>query len=1334
MHATEAPPPPANSPVPRPGGWRRLAHAAKRLLLYCFALALVLSVVLVLSWQAIQQSVLRQSCADLPQLTHGVASCRDVGGHLPGVLTIGEVLIQLPQQRISLREITIRPHLSWLLARRLSASFLTVDTVDIHQLVHTGRPMQLPPRMLLPFGIDVDTVSIRSLRYHSPVNDLRFSQGVFHHVRLDPRLWQTDDFRFQTQQFQISGRAHLVPLQPYATTGHYRVLGAYRGQMLDLTMDGSGDLGGLIETGGHGQLGAAAIVVNAGIFATHRQLFPHVDIAASQLSLRDWLPKAPDVLLQGELHALSDAQGFHGVVSASNLRPGPLNKQRLPARQGRADWQWQVGAARRLVLQNMHVQFDNAAHIDGELSWDGGLQIKAGASAVNLAAWYPRLQTTHLSGPLSVQTTNYRDYAVEAALSEGHDRLAVQGNINRQGAEATRLEFARGDSKVNGSGKIEFGEQRHFELAAELHNANPALFAQLPAGRLNGKVHALGSLRPLLDLAIDTSLVNSQWLGSALSLDGRGHFRQPDQIKIDALHFSLGQLSGSANGSLGAEEERMNISATLSGAQSWLPGLSSHAQIDGQLQGRWRQPIFTGQLRADDLSYQQWAVHALQINISSTAALSNWLNAGGDFRQQLPPLTASVSAKSLAYQQREVDDLQFNYVADGDGKSHITLATGTILGAPLALTRVSMDFAGALGDNQITLAASQAREQLQTRWQGALDLKNLSWHGSLEQLTGSGALAVSLDQAVPVAWTPTTLDIGATHLHAGLMAADISNIHIDREHWSSSGQLEHIDIRQLLALLGKPAPETTLALSAAWTLNFHDSLNGDIKIFREGGQWIDDDNLDALRLQGGQLLINVADNHLTGDLQVRSRSAGNINGKFSTTLSIVDGRPGILGSTPINGSLTLDAPSLSWLGLWMAVPGYEINGQANGHVEITGSIADPHLQGALQGRNISFAAAASGIKWHNGSVDAQIENQQLVVTQVSWSGESGSVSGKGLLSLHENNPDVFVELNADKLQIFDRPDQKLILSGKGRASLQNQRLALDADLRVDRGLITLRSANSATLDDDVKLPASKRSKPVEGKHIGLYINASLNLGDNFQVKNRSFNAQATGLLRLNSTPQTTPALNGNIVITQGSLNAYGQNLKVRADTSSLNFVGPFDNPGLNIYAYKYNENQPTDPKTGNKLDVGVHISGNAQRPVVNLISDPVGLSDSQKLSWLLFGQDISAESTTRQNSVLGAAAAALASSLGDGSSQSLPQMIGLDQVSVERPTDTTDLSQGLVRLGKQLAPNLYLSFGKGYNGAADDVLINYIINKKWSIELRGSRNSSVDMFYTIPFD
>jgi translocation and assembly module TamB len=197
-----------------------------------------------------------------------------------------------------------------------------------------------------------------------------------------------------------------------------------------------------------------------------------------------------------------------------------------------------------------------------------------------------------------------------------------------------------------------------------------------------------------------------------------------------------------------------------------------------------------------------------------------------------------------------------------------------------------------------------------------------------------------------------------------------------------------------------------------------------------------------------------------------------------------------------------------------------------------------------------------------------------------------------------------------------------------------------------------------------------------------------------------------------------PEAYGQIHLVNGEYQAYGQNLII--DQGTLNFIGPIENPALNIRAIR-----PHLTRT-----VGVQITGTANAPVVQLVSDPP-LSDSDALSWLVLGHGLSAATEGDASILVGVASSLFGRGEAAKIQGILASKLGLEEIDVK----SGDTLEGTVlSLGKRLSSRLYVYYEQSIATVSNIVRLRYDLTPRWSIETSAGDESAIDVFYNMTFD
>ncbi|MDO9054136.1 MAG: translocation/assembly module TamB domain-containing protein, partial [Gallionella sp.] len=234
----------------------------------------------------------------------------------------------------------------------------------------------------------------------------------------------------------------------------------------------------------------------------------------------------------------------------------------------------------------------------------------------------------------------------------------------------------------------------------------------------------------------------------------------------------------------------------------------------------------------------------------------------------------------------------------------------------------------------------------------------------------------------------------------------------------------------------------------------------------------------------------------------------------------------------------------------------------------------------------------------------------------------------------------------------------------------------------------------------------------------LTFDLDMDLGDNFFIKGQGLDAQLGGALKLTAANGASPVSRGSVRVSKGSYSAYGQRLEI--ERGILNFQGPLDNPSLNILAWRKNQ----------AVEAGVSLTGTAQSPRVNLVSNP-NVSDSKKLSWLVLGHDLEASDGKDFSAMQAAAGALLAGNESIALQQKIAHAAGLEEVSIR---GAGGLESTMLTLGKRLSSRAYLSYEQGLTGVGTLMKINYTLTKRLSAQAQAGTTPAVDLFYTFSFD
>jgi translocation and assembly module TamB len=235
---------------------------------------------------------------------------------------------------------------------------------------------------------------------------------------------------------------------------------------------------------------------------------------------------------------------------------------------------------------------------------------------------------------------------------------------------------------------------------------------------------------------------------------------------------------------------------------------------------------------------------------------------------------------------------------------------------------------------------------------------------------------------------------------------------------------------------------------------------------------------------------------------------------------------------------------------------------------------------------------------------------------------------------------------------------------------------------------------------------------------------------------------------------------GEVRIVKGQYRTYGVELKV--ERGRIVFAGPLERTRLDILAVRKIEGVARSIKLADRFvrstasgaaksavaqpsattsastetqTVGVQITGLAQKPRIALYSSPF-LSDADTLSYMVLGRPVSGDAA--QSSLLFSAAGSLFGRGEAGSIQEgVKKILGLETLEVGTETFTSQqgqVEQTMARVGRYLAPNLYIGIGRSLFTNEYVITARYSLSKSWEIQTRAGAQTGGEIYYKIEFD
>ncbi|MFQ5470071.1 MAG: translocation/assembly module TamB domain-containing protein [Gammaproteobacteria bacterium] len=383
--------------------------------------------------------------------------------------------------------------------------------------------------------------------------------------------------------------------------------------------------------------------------------------------------------------------------------------------------------------------------------------------------------------------------------------------------------------------------------------------------------------------------------------------------------------------------------------------------------------------------------------------------------------------------------------------------------------------------------------------------------------------------------------------------------------------------------------------------------------------------------------------------------------------------------------------------------------------DFNGTINEPKVIARLNLSNASFDIPRTGLSISNIKAKLDTTTGDLYALDASLNSGSGTLSIDGEVAVPTlSDWRAEFSVQGENAEVINIPEAWMTASPNLNIIITPETTDLTGELKIPSAKLEPRSVElSKKPSDDVIFTPTKSSNPVDStRKISSIVKISL--GNKVKFEGFGLTGDFAGDVAIIDTPGQLTTAYGELFVKNGVYQAYGQDLTI--DKGRLLFVGgPASNPGLDIKAVR---------KTG-EIIAGVNARGTLQSPYLSVFSesDPP-LSESDALSYLLFGRPMNQASRSEGKILYGAAA-----KLGFAAAELLVKQIGeafnLDEVRIE--TDSTTQQPTLV-IGEYLSPRLYISYGLStYN----TFRLLYNLTKNVDLDAQSGLNQGADIIYTI---
>ena len=1227
-------------------------------------LALLLLLMLGLWWLLGSEAGLRFALARASGLTGGALSVRQASGRLAGPLQL-QGLHYADGHGLDVRVADLRldAHLWPLLSRRLHVDRLDVRGVAVALPPPSPEksapgPLSLNP----PLAIQLD---------QARVGDVTVSQQgrpLFKADSIDlAGRWTAQDITVRTLRLRSpQGRADLRGTLAIGRAKQGESQASFAWTMGQATYAGRLDAR---SDGARAHLDLALIQpMAARLQLAFEQGGSWPWTAALNVPRFDPKPLLGDGMLQSLALDLKGNGDRHGGTLTGTVDPDGWRLQLAPLRARLSD------DRSLLTLETLDL---SSPRIKGQLQAHGQLRLDAQPVGGTLQlAWQDVELPAELAGqPLASHGNlsargSAAQFHAEGDLAVGPPGKLAQLALDLVGTPQQlilhTLQLTQPQGHLHAEGSLTLKPAFGWELSAEATRFDPGQLFAGWSGALDAQLKTRGTLpsgRP--DATLDLARLDGRLRGRPVQGQGRLHLA-PNQVVDGTLSLASGRSSATVQARPGARND-VDVRLAIATLADWLPDAGGQLEAHAHVTGLPSALGVDGRAQGSALAYGGQHVGSL------------------DLQAHVPDISRPSGHVTLDARQALLGGLAFDTLAlhaDGTEAAHrLTLdARGRQLSADLAL-----------------------RGNLrQGRWKGTLDTLDLT------------------PQGLP-RWrlqAPTTLDYdaGALALSELCLTAGEPLLCVQGRQ-DKAGTLDAgYRLRALpLALLLNAAGYADLPLRADGNLHGEGTIRRGASGALSGQATLasDQGSVTYTRQAQDPLLawhgLAIDARLAPGHQQVEAHAGLNGNGRLDGRLT-VDGPQQALG-----GELALRLDSLAPLELLTSQLA-NVQGRLDGRFGFAGTLAQPALTGQASVDGFAAELPALGLKLADGALALRAADAQHLRIDGHVRSGKGTLTVAGSYGLAAQVP-AAIALTGQAVTAADIPAAKVVLSPDLKLVRDAQgvqvtgAVALDsADVNLDR----LPGAGATKASPDVVV-VDERTQEQAAARTPINANVKVDLGSRTHLKGKGLDGGLTGTLTVIEQPGQATRGQGQIGVS-GTYSAYGQDLHI--ESGKLLFAStPIDNPGLDLRAVrKLNPNATIDEGQ----EVGLLVSGTAQRPVLTVFSNPP-MEQSDALSYLITGKPLSQVSGGEGNMV-GAAAQALGSAAGDLLAKSIGHKLGVDEIGVS--SNEALGGESAFTVGKYLSPRLYLSYGVGLFQPGQVITLRYRLSQRWNLEMQNATEFS----------
>ena len=402
------------------------------------------------------------------------------------------------------------------------------------------------------------------------------------------------------------------------------------------------------------------------------------------------------------------------------------------------------------------------------------------------------------------------------------------------------------------------------------------------------------------------------------------------------------------------------------------------------------------------------------------------------------------------------------------------------------------------------------------------------------------------------------------------------------------------------------------------------------------------------------------------------------------------------------------------LGVIEGLTSYVTNvaGTLQANVHVTGSAADPHLDGAIEIAGGAFAVPILGTQYSGLDTQIDLTQEGVTVRRMRILDKAGQpMTIGGTLAMHgRRGGAVDITITSDTFEVVDNDLGRLKLDTDLRLTGEVGAPRLEGSVDIHTGTIdvgevlkrTLADPYSITTDGPAAVPGIFERLDLK---IGLAIpgNLVLNGSDlrpvNAPIDVGDITATVGGIVQIEKLPFDVLRVYGEANTVRGSYTFQGRRFDIERD-GRIRFWG-----GNEIEAYL----DLRATRTISGVQTAVRIRGTMRAPELSFSSNPP-LEEAEILSLIVFNAPINELGQGQQVSLTQRATALAGGYFASGLANSIGNALRLDEFQIQTSGDDGGGPQ--LTVGEQIGDNLFFRLRQGFgSGQATELILEYQIKE-----------------------